>query len=151
MCVSCPWAPTESVAGRRLVLLWKCFLFTPTSPPHINLAHLICSFLRTVSTRSVDKARLRHVGGKRIICPLYCAFAQQHYHYRAKVRSEGRWSAAGIIWLDFYKTKKRTEHKSHIIWQIIIEIVANLTFKKIILCIGNMRIRQNMSIYCSIS
>lgn len=36
----------------------EMFLFTP---PHINLAHLICSLLPTMSTRSVDRARPRHV------------------------------------------------------------------------------------------
>ena len=49
----------DSVAGRSLVFVMEMFLFTP---PHINLAHLICSLLLTMSTRSLDRARPRHVG-----------------------------------------------------------------------------------------
>lgn len=55
-------------------------------PPHINLAHLICSLPLTMSTRSFDRARPQRAEGKRRFCAVLNFLRNKNEQYRRKVQ-----------------------------------------------------------------
>lgn len=59
-------------------------------PPHINLAHLICSLPLTMSTRSLDRTRPHRAGGERRFCAVLNFLRNKNEQYRCKVISKAQ-------------------------------------------------------------